>query len=46
MHLQTDYLVIGAGVSGLCFTDELLTRSDAHITIADLRDAPADPEPA
>ena len=25
MHLQTDYLVIGAGVTGLCFADELLT---------------------
>ena len=40
MNLQTDYLVIGAGVTGLCFTDELVTRRDAHITLVDQRDAP------
>lgn len=40
MPLETDYLVIGAGVSGLAFADELLTRSDAQITLVDKRHAP------
>jgi hypothetical protein len=38
--VETDYLVIGAGAMGLAFADELLTRSDAHITIVDKRHAP------
>lgn len=38
--IETDYLVIGAGVSGLAFADEMLTRSDAHITLVDKRHAP------
>jgi hypothetical protein len=38
---QTDYLVIGAGASGLAFADELFTRDpNAHITLVDKRDAP------
>jgi len=37
--LETDYLVIGAGVSGLAFADELLSRTDAHITLVDRRHA-------
>jgi hypothetical protein len=38
---QTDYLVIGAGASGLAFADELFTRDpSAHITLVDKRDAP------
>jgi hypothetical protein len=37
----TDYLVIGAGASGLAFADELLTRDpNAHLTLVDKRDAP------
>jgi hypothetical protein len=38
--LETDYLVIGAGAMGLGFADELLTRTDAHITLVDKRHAP------
>jgi hypothetical protein len=38
---DTDYLIIGAGASGLAFADELFTRdSAAHITLVDKRDAP------
>lgn len=40
MALQTDYLVIGAGMSGLAFADELLNHTKAHITIVDKRAAP------
>lgn len=40
MTLETDYLVIGAGASGLAFADELVRRSDAHVTLVDRRDAP------
>jgi len=38
--VETDYLVIGAGAMGLAFVDELLTRTDAHITLVDKRHAP------
>jgi hypothetical protein len=38
--METDYLVIGAGAMGLAFTDELLTRTAARITIVDRRHAP------
>jgi hypothetical protein len=40
MTLETDYLIIGAGVSGLAFADELLTCSDATMTLVDKRPAP------
>ena len=36
----TDYLIIGAGAMGLAFADELLTRTDATMTIVDKRAAP------
>jgi NAD(P)-binding Rossmann-like domain len=32
---ETDYLVIGAGATGLAFADTLLQESDAHITLVD-----------
>ncbi|KAF2174261.1 hypothetical protein M409DRAFT_49119 [Zasmidium cellare ATCC 36951] len=35
-----DYLVVGAGVSGLSFVDELLTRTSATVLIVDKRDQP------
>jgi NAD(P)-binding Rossmann-like domain len=36
MHtFDTDYLIIGAGATGLSFADTLLKESDAHITIVD-----------
>jgi NAD(P)-binding Rossmann-like domain len=34
-NLQTDYLVIGSGASGLAFADTLVHETDAHITIVD-----------
>jgi len=37
--METDYLVIGAGATGLAFADELFTRTDAHITLVDRRPA-------
>jgi hypothetical protein len=40
MTIETGYLVIGAGVSGLAFADEMLTRSDEHIVLVDKRHAP------
>lgn len=38
--LVTDYLVVGAGTSGLGFVDELLTRTKANVIIVDKRDLP------
>lgn len=35
--IETDYLVIGAGATGLIFADEMLTHSDAQILIVDRR---------
>jgi hypothetical protein len=35
LTLETDYLIIGAGATGLSFADTLLQESDAHITIVD-----------
>jgi cation diffusion facilitator CzcD-associated flavoprotein CzcO len=34
----TDYLIVGAGASGLSFADTLLEETDAHITLVDRRD--------
>jgi hypothetical protein len=38
--LDTDYLVIGAGTTGLAFADTLLAQSSAHITLVDSRGKP------
>lgn len=38
--MQTDYLVIGAGASGLAFVDSLLDHTQAQVTIVDKRDKP------
>ncbi|NNU14887.1 NAD(P)-binding protein [Parvularcula sp. ZS-1/3] len=39
--METDYLVIGAGTTGLCFTDELLRQNpEATVTIVDRRAQP------
>jgi hypothetical protein len=38
--LDTDYLVIGAGATGLAFVDTLLAESDAHITLVDRQAQP------
>ncbi len=40
MDLTTDYLVIGAGISGLAFADTLIAHSDADVVIVDRRSAP------
>jgi hypothetical protein len=39
-RLETDYLVMGAGATGLAFADTLLRESDAHITIVDMHGQP------
>lgn len=38
--IETDYLVIGAGASGMAFVDTLLTETDADIVIVDRRSSP------
>ena len=38
--VETDYLVVGAGATGLAFADTLLDETDAHITVVDRRAAP------
>lgn len=37
---ETDYLIVGAGASGLAFADTLLDHTDATITFVDRRDKP------
>jgi NAD(P)-binding Rossmann-like domain len=37
--LATDYLVIGAGATGLAFTDALIAETEADVTVLDRRDA-------
>jgi hypothetical protein len=39
-HIETDYLVIGAGAVGLAFTDTLLAETDARITLIDRHGKP------
>jgi hypothetical protein len=34
-QLETDYLIIGSGASGMAFADTLVLETDAHITIVD-----------
>jgi hypothetical protein len=38
--MKVDYLIIGAGASGLSFLDVILTETDATVAIVDRRDAP------
>ena len=40
MGMDTDYLVVGAGASGLAFADTLLAEADVAVTLVDRRDAP------
>lgn len=37
---ETDYLIIGAGATGLAFADTLLAETDAHITLVDRHGKP------
>ena len=39
-ELETDYLVVGAGTSGMAFTDALLAHSDAEVVLVDRRHRP------
>ncbi len=38
--VDTDYLVVGAGASGLAFVDALVAETDAEVTVIDRGDAP------
>jgi hypothetical protein len=38
--LDTDYLVVGAGASGLAFADTLLAEANVAVTLVDRREAP------
>lgn len=37
--LKTDYLVVGAGATGMAFTDALIDNADVHVTMVDRRHA-------
>ena len=39
MNTTTDYLAVGAGASGLAFTDSLVAETDAEVTLIDRRQA-------
>ena len=39
-HIETDYLVVGAGATGLAFADTLVTETQAHVTLVDRHGAP------
>ncbi len=38
--IETDYLIIGAGFSGMAFADLMATRSQADLVIVDRRHQP------
>ena len=38
--IETDYLVVGAGASGLAFVDALIHRADVDVVMIDRRDRP------
>ena len=40
MVVNTDYLVIGAGASGLAFTDALVAEADVEVVVVDRRGGP------
>jgi hypothetical protein len=40
VRIATDYLVVGAGASGLAFADALLAEADAELMLVDRRPAP------
>ncbi|MGO9960144.1 MAG: NAD(P)-binding protein, partial [Solirubrobacteraceae bacterium] len=37
MLIDTDYLVVGAGASGLAFADALVAEADVDVTLIDRR---------
>ena len=40
MLIRTDYLVVGAGASGLAFADQILAAADVEVTVIDRREVP------
>ena len=40
MVIETDYLVVGAGASGMAFVDSLIAESDADVVMVDRRHRP------
>jgi len=38
--IETDYLVVGAGASGLAFTDALIAEADVEVTLVERRQSP------
>ena len=40
MVVDTDYLVVGAGATGLAFVDALVAESDVEVTLVDRQAAP------
>ena len=40
MQIETDYLVVGAGASGLAFADSLLAEADVDVVLVDRRERP------
>lgn len=40
MHIETDYLIVGAGASGLAFADSLLAEADVDVVLVDRRAHP------
>jgi cation diffusion facilitator CzcD-associated flavoprotein CzcO len=38
--MDTDYLVVGAGASGLAFADALVAEADVEVTLVDRQEAP------
>ena len=40
MHMDTDYLVVGAGASGLAFADTLVAEATVSVTLVDRREVP------
>ncbi len=39
-RIETDYLVVGAGATGMAFTDTLVAETDAHVVLVDRGHAP------
>ena len=39
-HIETDYLVVGAGAAGLAFTDALVAASESDVVLIDRREEP------
>lgn len=39
-EIETDYLVVGAGASGMAFVDALVAESDVDVVLVDRRDRP------